>query len=78
MAKVKKARRNTLARPAPNSVVGASFRQAGNALQPRKMNTGSKSYRGSLTRANNAIGSSFGAAGRHAFKPVRKVKMGRK
>ncbi len=62
-----KTRRETLARPAPNSVVGSSFRAAGNALQPRKMKTGSGSYRGSLTKANRAIGDSFGAAGRIAL-----------
>jgi len=75
MAKLK---RNTLARPAPNSVVGSSFRAAGNALQPKKMKTGTGSNRGSLTKANKLIVNSFGNAGKHAFKPVKKVKMGRK
>ena len=74
-------RRSSLARPAPNSAIGSSFRAAGEAIQPRRIARGaggSKPYKGSLTRANSAIGDSFGAAGKNAFKPVRKVKMGRK
>ena len=73
-----KSRKNSLARPRANSVVGSSFRAAGEALHPKRMGKGSGSYRGSLSKANNAIGDSFGAAGKHAFKPKRKVKMGRK
>ena len=71
MAKTKK---DTLARPAPNSIIGSSFRKAGSAIQPKRIRAGSGSYRGSLTKANSAIGDSFGAAGKNAFKPVRKVK----